>query len=299
MGALFTTPEKEWYRVENMIPSTKVNEQKSGDVYVLLHNELSAATTDGSQKLRAHFSVLVDVAGATTDTLLNGVQIRMHSPIILSSFLIISRSWSWCEDSGHLHDFHGNHTQSPLQHSRCCLSRWEVAEHPQWSYWKVCLFHLTYLSLISLVGAGHCTMTVSSCLWRASRATAGAPPTTAKLLPRHWLRDGGCPGTIRFTWRPRRLPLLWMWASWWWALSAGLPVSFQSFLIVIFLTHLEWCHFELMFHLYMIKIPTKSLHFRNYFRKFREEIQQCRVADFWSFQKQINFLNISQVHWNE
>jgi hypothetical protein len=61
---------------EGGMDSEFINNDKSGDTYIVLYKQLEHGTDD-SQRKRAHMAVVVDVQGASTDSMLCGVQIRM------------------------------------------------------------------------------------------------------------------------------------------------------------------------------------------------------------------------------
>jgi hypothetical protein len=98
-----------------------INQEKSGDTYIVLYKQLAIAT-DSSQKKRSHMAVIVDVQGKSTDTLLCGA--RMHlgadkntrKTVILTD--VIDRERSEFLDVVYLGRLHNPYSEDPLQWKR-------------------------------------------------------------------------------------------------------------------------------------------------------------------------------------
>lgn len=63
-----------------------VNQEKSGDTYVVLYKQLPVGT-DSSHRKRSHMAVVVDVEGKSTESILYGEQFRISTHIFIHVYL--------------------------------------------------------------------------------------------------------------------------------------------------------------------------------------------------------------------
>jgi hypothetical protein len=74
MGLFFSSNKESFFGMD--ITRQVVDKSKVGDVYLVAYNQGSAQTTQTQEK-RAHYSVIIDVAGESTDQTINGVELHL------------------------------------------------------------------------------------------------------------------------------------------------------------------------------------------------------------------------------